>query len=417
MYFPFKPMELAMLIAMTQLTDVAYAQTQNTSAVIASPASATATKAPISTKVPEDWIMYDDTTYTPVVDDVSRHLAAARKAFDANDNTKAATEMRAVADALKLQATHASQESKLAVKADKTRLAADTKFALDDIKRMNASALKISAAAASIESGKIKTKAELDKVIDRAARADMERRWQVADVTTWYPVTEGPQLLFKDVIAANAKKDYKTAAADIRKATSYLRLEAGRAIGDVKQELDESIVELDKLARLTDSAAIKQESAHENGGTLSAAIKQDMTLDEQAMAKTFAKVEHALALAHHSKVAESWARKEYNDAGYELKAAASDLESAAVWTSAEATSDASAVVADTRALGDKIATGVTVAREDIGKGFESLGNGINALGQKIASTKKAQSFAPAKSKLEAPAPSPWASTPWVSSPW
>jgi len=53
----------------------------------------------------------DDTTYTPVVDDVSRHLAAARKAFDAKDNKKAATEMRAVADQLKLQTAMADKEN------------------------------------------------------------------------------------------------------------------------------------------------------------------------------------------------------------------------------------------------------------------------------------------------------------------
>jgi len=40
---------------------------------------------PIVTKAPHDWIVYDDNSLTPVVDEVSRHLADARMAFDAKD--------------------------------------------------------------------------------------------------------------------------------------------------------------------------------------------------------------------------------------------------------------------------------------------------------------------------------------------
>jgi len=43
-------------------------------------------------------------------------------------------------------------------------------------------------------------------------------------------------------------------------------------------------------------------------------------------------------------------------------------------------------------LGDKLAGGATWTRDEVGKGFESLGNGINALGQKISGTKMAATF-------------------------
>lgn len=43
----------------------------------------------------------------------------------------------------------------------------------------------------------------------------------------------------------------------------------------------------------------------------------------------------------------------------------------------------------TKALGDKLASGVAWTREEVAKGFEALGNAINALGQKIGSSKKA----------------------------
>jgi hypothetical protein len=362
MNFGLNPIALATLVASTQLAGVAYAQaTRAPAAPVVQPTPANAT---IPTKAPDDWIIYDDATYTPVLDEVSRHLDAARKAFDAKDNKKAAQEMRAVADELKRQAARAGKEGTALVKTDKALLAADTTYAQDTIKRMNASALTISSAAASIESGQIKTKADLDKVINRAARADMERRWLVADVTTWYPVTEEPQRHFTNAVANYARKDYKAAATDIRKATSYLRLESGRAIGEPKKELDRSVVQLDTLAASVEKGAVK---------------------DEHSMGKAFANANHALAFEHRSKAAESWARKDYDKAGYELKAASVGLESAASWAGGEAKAGASSTVADTRALGDKLASGGTWTRDEVVKGLEALGNSIDELGRKISS--------------------------------
>ena len=47
------------------------------------------------------------------------------------------------------------------------------------------------------------------------------------------------------------------------------------------------------------------------------------------------------------------------------------------------------IVTDTKALGDKVDSDATWTREEVAKGFESLGHAINALGQKIDSSKKA----------------------------
>ncbi len=241
-------------------------------------------------------------------------------------------------------------------------------LAQDTAKRMDLTVKKVTAAAAALESGNIKTQADLDKAIDKAARADMEHRWLVTDVTTWYPVSEEPQRHFGNALAAYAQKDYQSAATEIHKAISYLRLEAGRATIDAKQALQSSVAELDTLAASVEKGAIK---------------------DAKAMDKAFANANHALALAHHVKAAESWARKEYDKAGYELKAAAHGLESAADWAGAEAKASAAAAVADTKALGAKLASGAAWARQEVAQGFETLGNAINALGQKIGSKEKA----------------------------
>jgi hypothetical protein len=375
MKFTLKPIALAMLVAAAQFAGVTRAQAPKAPAApvvqnAAKPAPA-ATKAPITTKAPEDWIIYDDITYTPVVDNVSEHLDAARKAVAANDDKKAAAELRTVADDLKQQAARAGKADQALVQADRALVAADTRAGQDAMKRLDASALKVSAAAAAVERGKINTKADLDKAIDKAARADMEHRWLVTDLTTWYPVSEEPQRQFTEAVAAYARKDYKAAAVDIRKAISYLRLEAGRATGGAKHELDSSIAQLDTLAASVEKGAVK---------------------DEQTMTRAFARADHALALEHRSKAAGSWVRKEYDKAGYELKAAAHGLESAAGWTGREEKADASATVADIRALGDKLAVGGAWTRDEVAKGFESLGNGINVLGQKIGNTRKASPF-------------------------
>jgi hypothetical protein len=290
-------------------------------------------------------------------------LDAARKAFDGKDNQKAAQEMRAVADELKRQAARAVKEDAALVKSDEALLAVDTTYAQDNIKRMNASALTIRSAAAAIDSGKITTKADLDKAIDRAARADMDRRWLVADVTTWYPVAEEPQRNFTNAVANYARKDYKGAATDIRKATSYLRLEAGRATGEPKLELDRSVAQLDTLAASVEKGAVK---------------------DEHAMAIAFANANHALALEHRSKAAESWARKDYDTVGYELKAASFGLESAAGWAGGEAKAGAPATVAEARAVGNKLASGGAWTRDEVVRGIEALGHSIDELGRKMS---------------------------------
>lgn len=361
-----KPLTVAVLIASAQFSGVTFAQTTKTpaaSAVLAAPAAA---KAPLATQSPNDWIIYDDTTFTPVVDSISLRLEEAHKAFDAKDNKKAAAELRAVASELKKQATRAA-------KTDLARAKAETKLAQDTSRRMDAAASKVDAAAAGIESGKIKSRADLDKVIDKAVRADLERRWLVTDVTIWYPVSEEPQRHFGSAIEAYVKKDYKAAATEIRKAAGYVRLEASRVTGDARQALGSSVAELDKLAAAVEKGAVK---------------------DEKFMEQTFASAKHALALAHRAQATESWARKEYDKAGYELKAAAHDLESAAGWVGREAKAGVSGAVADARALGDKLASGATWTRDEVARGFESLGNALNELGHRIGAKQQA---APVKS--------------------
>jgi hypothetical protein len=281
-----------------------------------------------------------------VLDDVSKALADARAALAKKDNAKASEAMTAAARAMEAQAERAG-------KIDRQRAAADMKLARETHTKMVALTKKLDATAARIKAGKVVTTAELDKTLGKAARADMERRWLVTDVTGWYPVADEPQRHFGAAVEAFAKKDYKAAAADVRKAAAYVRLESARAVGEAKKGLDAANTELEKTAQALDKGTVKTES--------------DMN-------KAFANANHALALAHRAKAAESWAHKAYDQAGYELKAAAA------------------AGTADARAIGDKLAGGGVWAKDEVAKGFESLGSAINKLGQSIGSKTKASSF-------------------------
>ena len=357
----------AVVLALGQLPLTAAAQGAKPATQVAAPAVAAApasTKAPVTAKSPTEWIEYDDATYTPVLDDVSQALADARAALAKKDNAKAAESMTAAARALQAQADRAG-------KIDRQRAAADMKLARETHKRMLALTKQLDATAAQIKAGKVITTAALDKTLGKAARADMERRWLVTDVTGWYPVADEPQRHFGAAVEAFAKKDYKAAATEVRKAQAYLRLESARAVGEARKGLDAANAELEKTAQALDKGAIKA---------------------EKDMDKAFADANHALAVAHRAKAAESWAHKAYDQAGYELKAAAQGLEGAAAWTGTEAKSAAAAGASDARAVGDKLASGGVWAKDEVAKGFESLGVAINKLGQSIGSKSKATPF-------------------------
>lgn len=352
-------------VALALLTQVPIAAMAQAKQQAATPAAAAApAKAPIVAKSPSEWIQFDDLSVTPVIDDVSSHLAAARAALAKKDNAKAAEAMHAAARALEAQGDRAA-------KLDRQRAAVDLKAAKEVHVKMTALTKQLDATAAQIKAGKLSSTSALDKTIGKAQRADLERRWLVSDVTTWYPVAEEPQRHFGAAVEAYAKKDYKAAATEVRKAASYVRLEAARAAGDVKTGLDAANADLEKTAAALDKGALK--------------VQKDMET-------SFASANHALALAHRARAAESWARKSYDQVGYELKAAAQGLESGAVWAGNEAKAAASGASADARAIGDKLASGGVWAKDEIAKGFESLGSGLNKLGQSIGSRSKASPF-------------------------
>jgi hypothetical protein len=70
----------------------------------------------------------------------------------------------------------------------------------------------------------------------------------VLDESTWYPYIDEPDRHLQNAHGAFIAKDYEKAAQEIRKGAACLKLEAGRASGDVKHSLNSSAQELEALA-------------------------------------------------------------------------------------------------------------------------------------------------------------------------
>jgi hypothetical protein len=322
-----------------------------------------ADNAPASSPTPDDWIMYDETSYSPVVDDVDRHLAAARAAFAVKDSKTAAAQLRTVSAELRAQSESVTGlEHERAQEETSAAAVQNNKAAALTARRMTASAAKVDAAAAAVDEGQITTTAQLDKEIDKADRADMDQRWLVSEVSTWYPVVQQPQRHFTAAAVAFAAKDYGLAAAEIRKAESYIHKESGRASGSARSDLDDAAGRLEDLAR---------------------SVQTGSEQDAAVLRRAFAAANRALASEYRTLASRSWVRKEYDDAGHELRASAQSLESGADWLGAQARADASATVTETRTLGDKLSAGAGWTRDEVAKGMVNLGNGIEEMGRHI----------------------------------
>lgn len=163
------------------------------------------------------------------------------------------------------------------------------------------------------------------------------------------------------------KKDRKAAAAEIREAAALLKREERRATSEGKKDLSASAQELEKLA--TDV---------ENGTVTS--VKE---LDN-----AFARAHYALARHHYLKASKSWAEKEADKAGHELKAAAADLERGLTWAGHKAEAGTKTVINNTRILGEKLIKGAGWVSAEVGKGIEDLGKEIEKLGKKTEPAKK-----------------------------
>ncbi|MBI1397159.1 MAG: hypothetical protein GC151_14400 [Betaproteobacteria bacterium] len=303
----------------------------------------------------DSWIELDRLQLTPVVDPVSRDLADARAALGHQDVARSAQRLRDAAAKLRDAGTKALRESR-AQAATQDREARDTKARMDVLAR------RLDVAAARIRAGKIADTAALDTALDRIGDKDLDRRWVVSDVTTWYAVAPEPQRHFEAAASDYARKDFAGAAREVRKAESFLRLESARVTGNTRAALVSADAALERTAHALETGAVH--SATE--------------LDE-----AFLQANRALAQSHGARAAASIGHDASVTAGYELKAAADSLEGAAAWTKGAVRSAAAAAATDARALGDRLANGGRWTRREVADGLESMSSALDRLGDSI----------------------------------
>jgi len=303
--------------------------------------SESGSKPEIAPKTPEDWIVVQDRDYIPVIDGVSRKLQSARKAFMMKDPAAAATDVRATAELLSKQTSGTSPGLK---------------------ENIDVAMKQLNALAADLDSKKTVGVKQFDAVIATAHRADLATDWLVVDESSWYPYIEEPNRHFQNAQEAFLAKDYDKAAQEIRKGEAFVTLEASRASGDAKQSLNSSAQELEKLA--VDMAPNWR-------------VKSIVEMDQ-----SWGRADRALAQSHQVQAKGDWQKKETAKAGYEIRAAALNLEESADWAGGEAKTGVSAVVRDTRLLGGKLTVGGEYTVGEVDKGIDELGHAISRLGQK-----------------------------------
>jgi len=304
-------------------------------------ASGPGSKPEIAPKTPEGWIVIQDKDYIPVIDGVSRKLESARKAFMMKDPAAAASDVRATAELLSKQTSGTSRGLK---------------------ENIDVAMKQLNALATDLDSKKTVGVKRFDAVIATAHRADLATDWLVVNESSWYPYIDEPNRHFRNAHEAFVAKDYDKAAEEIRKGEAFVQLEASRASGDVKQSLDSSAKELEKLS-LDMAPNWRGKSIVE-------------------MDQSWGRADRALAQSHQVQAKEDWQKKETAKAGYEMKAAALNLEESADWAGSEAKTGVSAVVRDTRLMAGKLTAGGEYAAGEVDKGIDDLGHAISGLGQK-----------------------------------
>lgn len=155
---------------------------------------------------------------------------------------------------------------------------------------------------------------------------------------------------------ALAKGDKGKAAEHIGKAAAYVRAQEQKVAKDASMGLKKATDELDRLG---------------------AEVKKGAVKSADALKKTFAKTDNALATAWHATADQE--QKTGKDPSGALRSAGAGLENAAKWAGAKLDAGAQAAV---DAL-NQAERGTRLGAETVGRTIRGLGEGISDLGRRI----------------------------------
>ena len=283
------------------------------------------------------WIVLEDTTYLPVIDDVDAHLLDARAYFGARDTKPAASLLREAGTLLEAEGV-----------------------AVPDRRRITSAVNALNKLADRLDGGTTIPIAQVDAVLSEAYRADTERNSLV--VGRWTAYADEPDRHFWLADENFLERNYRGAAAEIRKGAAFLDLEAHRATARGRAVLAASAADLEQLAVSVEHGSVEAPQILEIG---------------------FARANRALALAHHLNASEAWTSKEARRAGHELRAAASDVEHAIDWTGRDLDAGASDTVRAVGKVAGKLIQDGGYADEDVGNASTAVGRKVEQLGTRV----------------------------------
>jgi hypothetical protein len=176
-------------------------------------------------KAPHQWVSVDQDAWAVFLEAPEYHFAKARESLAAKDPRTAAAEIREGAMLLRFQA-----------------------------KRLDAAVSDLNTVAQEVSTGKVTSGDHLDAVLTNANKTLDYREPLV-------PYAEGTDQMFFDdsqyhITQAKTKlmsKDNAGAAAEIRKAIAFLKLEAAQSRRDVKSGFKSAINDLETLAKKAES--------------------------------------------------------------------------------------------------------------------------------------------------------------------
>ncbi len=219
----------------TQSNKLAAAAASVNPAAVAQAISASLAKtASVKPGESEQWIMGDNERFIPVVSSLEQHLLRAQEAQSSHNNKLIAIELRAAAAALQ-------PVRKNFIEPVKPDLLAATKN-LDQL-------------ATQAEAGKTDMQM-LMKASTAAYDADMQNGLLTMRLDQWRNIYRYPMAHFT-VARATLSKDVKVATTELRKAKSYLDVNAARASGTSRISLDAKSVDIGSLANQVSEGKVK----------------------------------------------------------------------------------------------------------------------------------------------------------------
>jgi hypothetical protein len=168
---------------------------------------------------------------------------------------------------------------------------------------------------------------------------------------------------WEDFIVGNLQD----AAYHIRRAKAWLKLEAYRAEGDAREDLEASIGELEELIKVLDGGS------HPSNKELKEA---------------FARAEYALAYHHHQKALSYEEMGDHEKMTYALDAAGTHLMYGSVWAGRELDQNDAVATKEALAIARKVKRGESWSLDRLRGALKELGRGIKKHGTRLKQAKE-----------------------------